>query len=282
MRVLAFLDGTLGDPSQPYVRVDNTGVLRGDGIFETVLVVDGKPRELGPHLDRLAKSAAMLDLPEPDLELWEQAAQQVIDNWEGSSEIAVKLVATRGSEGDPDAGPFGYALGMEIDEKVKRARTEGIGVVTLDRGFGPDVAERAPWLLLGAKTLSYAVNLAALREAGRRGADDVIFKATDGSVLEGPTSTVLVAKGRTLYTPPPTVGILPGTTQRSVFRAAEGAGWTVKMEPVPGGELATADGVFLASSVRKVTRVHTLDGVALADSTAIHAELCEAYEAQYA
>lgn len=282
MRVLAFLDGTLGDPSQPYVRVDNTGVLRGDGIFETVLVVDGKPRELGPHLDRLAKSATMLDLPEPDLEAWEHATQQVIENWSGSSEVAVKLVYTRGSEGDPDAEPFCYALGMEIDEKTKRARSEGVAVVTLDRGFAPDVAERAPWLLLGAKTLSYAVNLAALREAARRDAEDVLFTASDGSVLEGPTSTVLVAKGRTLYTPPPNVGILPGTTQRGVFRAAEKAGWTVKSEPIPAGELASADGVFLASSVRKVTRVHTLNGTPLADSRDIHAELCDAYEAQYA
>ncbi|EID54513.1 aminodeoxychorismate lyase [Saccharomonospora xinjiangensis] len=281
MRVLAFLDGTLGDPAQPYIRVDNTGVLRGDGIFETVLVVDGRPRELGPHLDRLARSAAMLDLPEPDLTAWEHAVQQVIDNWDGSPEIAVKLVYTRGSEGDPDAEPFCYALGMDIDDKVKRARAEGIAVVSLDRGFGPEVVERAPWLLLGAKTLSYAVNLAALREAARRGADDVVFTATDGSVLEGPTSTVVLAKGRTLYTPPPTVGILPGTTQRAVFRAAESAGWAVKIENIPADELLTADGLFLVSSVRKVTRVHTLDGTRLADSTAIHRELCDAYEAQY-
>lgn len=282
MRVLAFLDGTLGDPTQPYVRVDNTGVLRGDGIFETVLVVDGRPRELGPHLDRLARSAAMLDLPEPDLAVWEGAVQQVIDNWQGPSEIAVKLVYTRGSEGDPDVEPFCYALGMEIDEKVKRARSEGIAVALLDRGFGPEIAERAPWLLLGAKTLSYAVNLAALREAARRGADDVVFTATDGSVLEGPTSTVVMVKDRTLYTPPPTVGILPGTTQRAVFRAAEAAGWTVKVENIPAAELLSADGLFLASSVRKVTRVHTVDGTRLADSTELHRELCDAYEAQYA
>ncbi|EHY89462.1 aminodeoxychorismate lyase [Saccharomonospora azurea] len=282
MRVLAFLDGTLGDPTKPYVRVDNTGVLRGDGIFETVLVVDGKPRELGPHLDRLARSAAMLDLPEPDLGAWERAVQQVIHNWQGAPEIAVKLVYTRGSEGDPDAEPFCYALGMDIDDKVRTARAEGVAVATLDRGFGPDVAERAPWLLLGAKTLSYAVNLAALREAGRRGADDVVFTATDGTVLEGPTSTVVVVKGRTLYTPPPTVGILPGTTQRAVFRAAEDAGWTAKVENLRVEDLTSADGLFLVSSVRKVTRVHTLDGTRLTDSTAIHRELCEAYEKQYA
>src|SRR6266498_641389 len=66
MRVLAKLDGTIADIDAPQVTVDDMGLLRGDGIFETILVVDGNPRELGPHLDRLARSAALLNLPEPD------------------------------------------------------------------------------------------------------------------------------------------------------------------------------------------------------------------------
>ncbi len=67
MRVLVFLDGTPADPDTAQIKVDDLGLLRGDGVFETILVVDGKPRELRPHLERLARSAAMLDLPEPDL-----------------------------------------------------------------------------------------------------------------------------------------------------------------------------------------------------------------------
>ncbi|WP_167177717.1 aminodeoxychorismate lyase [Saccharomonospora amisosensis] len=281
MRVLAFLDGTLADPDAAHVRVDDLGLLRGDGIFETILVVDGKPRELEAHLDRLARSAAMMDLPRPDRSAWERTTRQVIDNWPDPSEIAIKLVYTRGIEGDPDSTPTAFALGMEIDDKVRRARADGIAAVTLERGIDAGLADRAPWLLLGAKSLSYAINMAAVREANRRGAADVIFTATDGSVLEGPTSSVVVARGRTLYTPPPALGILPGTTQGAVFRAAESAGWTTKVEPVDAAELRSADGVFLASSVRKLTRVHTLDGERLPDSTSLHAELARAYDALY-
>ena len=281
MRVLAFLDGTLADPDAPHIRVDDLGLMRGDGIFETVLVADGRPRELRPHLDRLARSASMLDLPEPDDEAWQRVVQVVIDNWRGGDEFALKLVSTRGVEGDPDARPTAYAIGAPISEKVVRARSAGVAVVTLDRGIAPDLAERAPWLLLGAKSLSYGINMAAGREAERRGAGDVIFTATDGSVLEGPTSNVVLARGRTLYTPPATIGILPGTTQAAVFRGAERAGWSTKIEPLRVDELTEADGVFLASSVRKLTRVHTLDGTRLADSSAIHAELSAAYEGVY-
>ncbi|MFC4004542.1 aminodeoxychorismate lyase [Prauserella oleivorans] len=281
MRVLAFLDGTLADPDQAHIRVDDLGLLRGDGIFETVLVTNGVPRELGPHLDRLARSAAMLDLPAPDREAWERTVQLVIDNWPRGEEMALKLVYTRGIEGHPAATPTSFALGMEIDDKIKAARRDGVAVVTLDRGFDADLAQRAPWLLLGAKSLSYAVNMAALREAARRGASDVIFTTPDGTVLEGPTSNVVVARGRTLYTPPPSLGILPGTTQGDVFRAAERAGWDTEVTTLKVDELGTGDALMLASSVRKLTRVHTLDGERLPDSTKVHAELAEIYESQY-
>jgi 4-amino-4-deoxychorismate lyase len=280
MRVLAFLDGTLADPDAPHIRVDDLGLMRGDGIFETVLVVDGKPRELGPHFDRLVRSAAMLDLPAPDRAAFDRATRTVLGNWTGGAEMALKWVYTRGVESG-DGTPTGFALGMGIAEKVQRQRSEGISAILLERGIDQGLAERAPWLLLGSKSLSYAVNMAAIREAERRGASEVVFTTTDGFVLEGPTSTLIGAYGKTLRTPPATLGILPGTTQAALFRAAEREGWVVKVEPLRIDELAEADGLFLASSVRKVTRIHTLDGTRLGDSTALLSELSRLYDSEY-
>jgi 4-amino-4-deoxychorismate lyase len=282
MRVLVTLDGNVADPDQPQIRVDDLGLMRGDGIFETVLVVDGKPRELDLHLNRLARSASLLELPPPDRVVWEARVRQVIDGWSwpDSPEMALKLVYTRGIDGG-DGTPTGFALGMEIARKVRDQRRDGVAAVILERGFDSGLAERAPWLLLGAKSLSYAVNMAANREAARRGADEVIFSSADGVVLEGPTSNLILAKGRTLRTPPPNIGILPGTTQAGLFRAAERAGWSVKIESIGLDELTGADGLFLASSVRKVTRVHTLDGTPLPDSAELHAELTALYESEY-
>ncbi|PRC52462.1 aminodeoxychorismate lyase, partial [Mycobacterium sp. ITM-2017-0098] len=81
-----------------------------------------------------------------------------------------------------------------------------------------------------AKTLSYAVNMAALRHAERQGAGDVIFVSTDGHILEGPRSTVVTATsspdGRTcLLTPPPWYPILRGTTQQALFEVARNKGF---------------------------------------------------------
>jgi 4-amino-4-deoxychorismate lyase len=280
MRVLAMLDGTLADPSKPLIRVDDLGITRGDGVFETILVVDGKPRELGPHLDRLAHSAAMLQLPAPDRPAWERCVELVVANWQGGPEMALKLVYTRGPEFG-DGTPTGYAMGLPIGEKVLRARETGVAAVTLARGYDPSIVPNAPWLLLGAKSLSYAVNMAALRHAESVGASEVVFVGDDGYVLEGPTSSVVLVTGRTLRTTPPSSGILKGTTQGALFRAAERAGWVTKVEPVPLAELQEAEALFMASSVRKLTRVHTLDGTPLPDTGDLHQELTALYESEY-
>ncbi|MFR9730413.1 aminodeoxychorismate lyase [Saccharopolyspora sp. MS10] len=282
MRVLALLDGTLADPEAPLLRADDLAVTRGDGMFETILVVDREPRELGPHLDRLERSGELLEIPPPPRAAWERAVRAVVDAWpwESERELALKLVCSRGIDGG-DGTPTGFALGTPVGADALRKRREGISAITLDRGYAPDLKDRAPWLLLSAKTLSYAVNMAALREAERRGADEVVFTATDGSVLEGPTSTVVVARGRTLRTPPPNAGILPGTTQGALFRAAEKAGWETSVEPIDRAELFEADGVWMASSVRLITQVRSIDGTEIKATAELQQELGDLYESQY-
>jgi 4-amino-4-deoxychorismate lyase len=280
MRVVVTLDGTRQDPQAPVLRADDLGVTRGDGIFETVLVSGGQPRELDAHLARFARSARMLEMPAPDERAYRAGVAQVIDAWPAGREIAVKLVHTRGIDGG-DGTPSGYTLGMEIAERALAQRSTGVSAVTLERGIDVNLAARAPWLLLGAKTLSYALNMAALREAERRGADEVVFTATDGTALEGPTSAVVLVDGSALRTPPPESGILEGTTQAALFAEAERAGWETRVEPIPSSALYTADALLLCSAVRTITRVHTLDGKTLPDSAALHRDLAELYESHY-
>lgn len=263
-RVVARLDGELVDPETPLLHADDLGVLRGDGLFETVLVVDGVAWQFEAHLTRLARSAAMLDLPAQDLDAWRRCADAVIGAWRGGREMVLKLVLTRGRE--TGARATGFAAGSPVPDTLLDQRRNGISVLTLERGIDPDLATRAPWLLLGAKTLSYAGNMAALRHAAAAGAQDVIFTASDGSVLEGPTSTVVIADGAALRTPPPETGILPGTTQEVLFSAARAGGWQTRVEPIKTAELTGVDEVWLVSSIRLLARVHTLDGAALPDS----------------
>jgi 4-amino-4-deoxychorismate lyase len=99
-----------------------------------------------------------------------------------------------------------------------------------------------------------------LREAARRGADDVIFVSSDGFVLEGPTSSVIFRRGNTLLTPGTGLGILDGTTQGDLFEWARGAGMQTGFELLTPADLIKADALWLVSSGRQAAPVRAIDG----------------------
>lgn len=244
------------DPADAVIRVTDLGVTRGDGVFETIAVVDGHPQALRPHLERLAYSARMLALPDLDLAAVEAAVLRAVGLHGPAPSVLVKVVVTHGVEGT--GAPTAWAHAFSSPDYT-REQTDGVAVVSLDRGYRSDVAETSPWLLQGAKTLSYAINRAALREAARRGADDVVFVSTDGLVLEGPTSSVLARFGDTVATPPADLGILAGTTQAAAFAILGTHGLTTEYRPIARAELDRCDGLWLVSSGRQVAPVHHLD-----------------------
>jgi 4-amino-4-deoxychorismate lyase len=286
--VLVFLDpafdgGRVADASQPQLMATDLGATRGDGVFESLLAVGGRPRKIQAHLTRLAGSARLLELDIPDEDAWRRAVESAIREFRGQEpaaaatpgteqdEVVVKLIVTRGPEGA--AAPTCWVQASAPAAAGRRQRETGIDVILLDRGYDSEVGERAPWLLLGAKTLSYAVNMAALRYAHRQGADDVIFTSADGRVLEGPTSTVLLAHLETsddgaggvrtirrLITPQLDSGILPGTSQGALFTAAKAAGWELGYGPLEPKDLLDADAVWLISSIRLLAPVNHVDG----------------------
>lgn len=279
--VLVTLDGRFHDPAAPLLHADDLAAVRGDGIFETLLVRDGRPCLLEAHLARLVQSAVMMNLPAPDLSEWRAAvaagARRWADMFDGDG--LLRLVYSRGREGG--GAPTAFATIGAVPDRVAGARSDGVAAVTLDRGLPAGAAE-LPWLLAGAKTLSYAVNMAALRHAEGRGAGDVIFVSTDGYVLEGPRSTVVIAsveRGRpALLTPPPEYPILRGTTQRALFDVARGKGYDCDHRAIRPSDLLAAQGVWLVSSITLAARVHTLDGIALPPAP-LATEMAELVEA---
>lgn len=283
MTVLVFLDpkfpeGRLADAAVPQLMATDLGATRGDGVFESMLAVDGVPRKMDAHLDRMASSAQALDLAFPERESWERAVSTALSELmiqAGPTEAVVKLLLSRGIEGT--GSPTAWVAASPVPADVRERTSEGLAVLLLDRGYDSTVADRAPWLLLGAKTLSYAVNMAALRYAKDQGADDVIFTSSDGKVLEGPTSSVILAVEedgvKTLLTPELESGILPGTTQRALFDAAEAAGWARGYGPLEPAHLMEADAVWLVSSIRLLAPVTSIDGTPIASSPELTEEL---------
>lgn len=282
MGVIVTLDGDIHPPEMPLLHADDLAAVHGDGAFETLLVRDGRACLVEPHLQRLSQSAKFMDLAEPDLPAWRRAIDLATRQWVArtAAEGALRLIYSRGREGG--SAPTAYAMVNPVPERVAAARRDGLAAVTLDRGMPANAAGPMPWLLIGAKTLSYAANMAALRHAARQGAGDVIFVSSDGFVLEGPRSTVVIATaaeaGTCLLTPPPWYPILRGTTQRALFDVARAKGYDCDYHPLRVTDLVAAQGIWLISSVTLAARVHTLDGRRLLPSP-IAAEFAELIDA---
>ncbi|NJC69285.1 aminotransferase IV [Planosporangium thailandense] len=264
-RVLALLGVGVVPADTPVLRADDLGVLRGDGVFETMHVRGGQPWLLDRHLDRMSRSAALLAIPLPDRAALVELAGQACAAWPAADEAALRLVCTRGPE---DGGPVTvYATVAPLAPAAVEARHTGVSVATATLAVPAEARPGAPWLLGGAKTLSYAVNMASLRWAAEQGVNEVLWTSADGYALEAPTATLVWLAGGVLYTvPAATTGILAGTTAAYLLEHAGELGMRAAERLVRPAELHSADGVWLASSVRGLTEVRTLDGVALGPS----------------
>lgn len=272
------------DPAQPVVFWDDAAVTRGEAVFESLLVRNGRAANLQRHLDRLQRSAQRMDLPAPDRAVWQQVTAAAVADWQeqsGGREGKCTWTYSRGRQytggtgdiggagdaADSGAGapqPTAWLVIAPVAQGVLQQRHDGVRAQLVPRGWTTTV---------GAKTVNYAATMAALRQA--HGFDDVIFveptsdamaspaSASDARVLEGATSTVVLVlregSQRRLVTP--AGDVLAGTTVDALFDYARQQGWICENRPVTAAELYQAESVWLISSVRIAVRVTSLGGM---------------------
>jgi branched-chain amino acid aminotransferase len=235
------------DPYTPALTQIDHGVTVGDGVFETVKVVDGQPFALTRHLDRLVRSADGLGLTKPDLDLVRRAVSEVLEGWE-SPDGRLRITVTGGP------GPIG-------SERGDNPPTLIVGLVELTPRPDTTAVVTVPWprnergALAGLKTTSYAENVIALAYARERGATEALFANTVGNLCEGTGSNVFVVVDGRVYTPPLSAGCLAGVTRALVLE------WCGAEEAdLPVSVLDEAEEVSLTSTTRDVQGVHRVNG----------------------
>lgn len=203
------------------------------GVFETLLVIDGRPVEFDAHLARLAASLEALfpDQTAPDLD--------AIDVGDGL--VALRIAVAPDGNGELEAqiewrqAPHGSAISLHS--------------LTLAGGLGAHKwADRALLDEVKAGLPTDALPLIV---------DD------DGTVLEASRANIFVVRDGVLVTPPTDGRILPGVTRMRVLEIADAAGQETREAALTMDDLLSADEVFLTGSIRGVERVRALDGIAL-------------------
>ncbi|MFE1952062.1 MULTISPECIES: aminotransferase class IV [Streptomyces] len=248
-----WLDGGLRDTDAARVSVFDHGLTVGDGIFETAKTIDGRPFALTRHLDRLARSARGLGLPEPDLDEVRRACAAVLEaNPMPLGRLRITYTGGLSPLGS-DRGTSGTTLVVALGETKRRPDTTSVVTVPWTRN------ERGA--LAGLKTTSYAENVVALARAHEHGASEALFANTVGQLCEGTGSNVFVVLDGEIHTPPVASGCLAGITR------ALAVDWTgAKETDLPLAVLNEADEIFLTSSLRDIQAVHRVDDRALGEA----------------
>ena len=244
--------GALADPATASLHWSDHGITVGDGVFETIKLVGGRPFALGRHLQRLAASAEGLALELPAGHVVRDAVDAVVGSW-GDASGRLRITLTGGP------GPMGSSRGTDGPTLLVTA-----GAMRVDRS--PTDVVVVPWTrnehgaLAGLKTTSYAENVLALARAESAGASEALFANTAGMLCEGTGTNVFVGVGDRLVTPPLSSGCLAGVTRALVLEALAAAGVAAIEHDVPIDRLGDADEVFLVSTGRDVQPVRSVDG----------------------
>ena len=244
----ALIDGLPATGQLISLSVADGALLRGDGCFETIRSYHGEPFMLGPHLERLQRSAAALRLNPPDQRLLSDWVRQMAAV---GGDCAVRVVCTRGAV-IPGSEVVGRCLVV----------AHPIPVVPDSLRLRPVPAPWHPagreWELAGVKSLSYAPNQAAGRVAQEAGFDDALLISSGGGkglVLEGPTFAVGWVVGGRLELPSLELGVLDSITRRVVIELAGREGIEVVAGRFPLSRLDRADEVVAMSTVKEVCGV---------------------------
>ena len=243
-------DALLDDPGTPAISVLDHGLTVGDGVFETVKAVHGRPFALSRHLNRLSSSAKGLGLPQPDHDLVRTAVSTVLaDVRDPLVRIRITWTAGPAPLGSDRGAPADYAgptLVVAVSDGVSRADSVAVATVPWPRNERGAVA--------GLKTTSYAENVVALADAHRRGASEAVFANTRGVLCEGTGSNIFYVLDGQVVTPTLSSGCLAGVTRALVIQWCD-----VDESDGPMEVLQQADEVFLAGTTRDVQPVHRVD-----------------------
>ena len=227
----------------------------GIGLFETLLVVHGRVLQLAEHRERMRRSAHMLALPAPEAHAFEEAIALEVSRQPPTREAALRCCWLAADS--PLEARSSWRLTAEAGEipAITLRRRSDARAITLQSGEMRALPQH--------KLTSYAICVLALRNAVVEGANEALFLAPSGGVLEGTSTNVFAVRGDTIVTAPVSAGILPGTLRGWVLREAPELGLAVE-ERVPSVE-EVKRGAFLTSSLTTIAPLRAVDGIACAE-----------------
>ena len=255
--MIAFLNGKFVAEEKAAVSVLDRGFLYGDGLFEGLLVKQGRPFCWAEHMERLADGIAFLKLtlPYPPEQLHRFALELVKRN--RMSDCILRLSLSRGitARGYSPQGAVNPAIVMTLHPLPV---SDGKGIPrwrVITSTFRLPVNDP----MSRFKTANKLPQILARAEADAAGAQEAILLNTAGHLAEGATSNVFWVEKDAVCTTPLPSGALPGVTRRAVLELCVKRNLPWREKKVRPAALHQALGAFLTLTSMGVVEIESLD-----------------------
>ncbi|PVE23958.1 class IV aminotransferase [Microvirga sp. KLBC 81] len=258
---MLWFDGAISNDPRTGFDLRDRGLLLGDGLFETLVVTNGRAFMLDAHLDRLLAGAAALNIP-VDRESLRRPVDDLAAALPDGGIIRLTLtrgVGPRGLRPPIDQQPTIFAAASAPWSPTPAAAEVRLVTTRIRRNPSSPTSRY--------KTLAYLDNVLALQDALDRGADDALLLAAGGQVACTSAGNIFIIEGERLLTPSLDNGVLPGITRALVLNVlALELGLIPQEVNLSKDSLFQADAVFLTNSVALVAHATELDGKPLSRS----------------
>jgi len=220
------------------------GFTLGDGLFETVLAVDGRLRHLADHAARLIAGCAVLGLQAPRLAQMADAVPPL-----GVGRQAVRFTWSAGAGG----------RGLDRPDNATPVLTVAVapaplpGPARLVTALSVRRNDQSPAASL--KTLAYLDNLLARREARAAGGDEAVMLNTRGELACAAAANLFWIREGRIFTPALACGVLPGLARARLMATVD-----VEETIADAEALNAAEAIFITNSLVGVRQVAWLDG----------------------
>ncbi len=245
---ISYVNGEFLPKSQAVISIFDLGLLRGFGVFDFTRTYNRIPFKLQGHLERLQKSARIIDLDFPwDTQELTSLISETLSRNPGG-EKGIRIIVTGGEGADSLTLGDEPSLIISITPEIKYPKeyfTEGVKVITFSgKREIPD-----------AKTLNYIQGVKALKRARKEAAHEAIYTTND-KLYECVVCSFFAVKENTVITADSDV--LDGITRKTILEIINEK-IPIEYRFVTVSDIPSLDEAFLSSSFHEVMPITTID-----------------------
>jgi branched-chain amino acid aminotransferase len=268
---ILWLNGHLQPAHEARLSPLDHGLLVGDGVFETLVVRDGRVFAAQAHFLRLVRSCLATGLHCISEDLFNTSIEAVLKaNNLQDARVRVTLTSGIGPLGS-DRGPGEGTVLVVAAPLIPWPPTENVCLAPWTRNSRGAMA--------GVKSVSYGENVRALRYAKKHGCGEAVVANEQDQLCEGTGSNLFVVINGQLKTPPLSSGCLAGITRQLVIEACAKAEIPCLEEELAVSLLDECEEAFLTSSTRHVHPIAMLNGRPLLAPGSVTLAVQKAYAA---